>query len=124
MKYYRSPTYALIFFVAIRLSGAAVQSSELNTDQQTSLHCKPILGLVEYAPSFNQGTGSKTVSWPTNWPQLNAAKPLDGRNGFSLVMPGKYLSEFERLFKKTGTAASISGKTFVVSYSITVPFQD
>jgi hypothetical protein len=73
--------------------------------------------------SLPEGTGSKTVSWLANWPQLSAAKPLDYSNGFSLQMPGKDLNEFERLFRKTGTAARISGHTLVVSYSISFPSQ-
>ena len=69
--------------------------------------------------SLTQGGGRKTVSWPANWPQLSEAKPLE-YGGYSLQMPGKYLSEFERLFGKVGMEARISGQTLVVSYSISL----
>lgn len=70
--------------------------------------------------SLREGGGSKTVAWPSNWPQLSEVKPRDF-GGYSLQVPGKYLSEFERLFNKTGMKARISGQTLVVSYSISLP---
>lgn len=72
--------------------------------------------------TLNEGEGSKSVSWPANWPQLNAAKPRE-YGGYSLQMPGKFLNEFGRLFQKIGTMASISGHRLFVSYSVELPSQ-
>lgn len=72
--------------------------------------------------TLNEGEGRKSVKWPANWPQLNAAKPRE-YGGYSLRMPGKFLNEFERLFQNVGTMASISGHRLSVSYSVELPSQ-
>ncbi len=72
--------------------------------------------------TLNEGEGRKSVTWPANWPQLNAANPRE-YGGYYLQMPGKFLNEFEMLFQKIGTMASISGKRLFVSYSVELPSQ-
>ena len=72
---------------------------------------------------LNEGSGSKTVTWPDNWPKLNEAKPLE-YGGYCLRMPGKYLNEFEKLFDKPWMAARISGKTLTISHSFSVPSEN
>lgn len=70
--------------------------------------------------TLNEGEGRKSVTWPANWPQLNAAKPRE-YGGYSLQMPGKFLNEFERLFRKIGTMANVSGHRLFVGYSVELP---
>jgi hypothetical protein len=71
---------------------------------------------------FHQETkGKNIVSWPANWPKLEGAKSEDYSNGHSIKLPGKYLAEFEKLFREAGTTTTIGGHTFVVSYTIPLP---
>lgn len=72
--------------------------------------------------TLNEGEGKKSVTWPASWPQLSAAKPRE-YGGYSLQMPGKFLNEFERLFRKIGTMADVSGHRLFVGYSVELPSQ-
>lgn len=70
--------------------------------------------------SLHEGESSKTVSWSPNWPKLDAATS-NQYSGLSMQMPGKYLNDFERVFRAAYTAIRFSGRTFFVRYSIPLP---
>jgi hypothetical protein len=70
--------------------------------------------------SLHEGESNKTVSWSPNWPKLDTATS-DQYSGLSMQMPGKYLNDFERLFRDANTAIRFSARTLFVSYSIPLP---
>ena len=74
----------------------------------------------QFEVTLREGETNKTVSWSPNWPKLDTATK-DESSELSLQMPGKYLNDFERLFRNAETAIRFSGRTFFVSYSIPLP---
>lgn len=71
--------------------------------------------------SLLESTGGKPVSWPASWPQLKPENKNDFP-GYSLQIPGIHLSQFQKLFNKPRMLTCISGQTFLVVCTISLPF--
>lgn len=72
---------------------------------------------------FNSVISAKSVAWQASWPKVVQERALND-SGYCLTMPGKCLIEFERLFNNSDKAAPSSGKSFSVSYEVSLPSQD
>lgn len=72
--------------------------------------------------SLLQSTGDKPVPWPASWPQLTLAHKNDFP-GYSLQIPGIHLRQFQKLFNKPQMLTRIAGQTYLMTCTLSVPFQ-